>query len=66
MTHHTHKHSTEKPQTGRQLHKRWEVWTVIALMLAAMMFYVGSMDESVWPRAWQGNKAPASKAAPSR
>ncbi len=72
MKHPTRRHSAENrhrdkgKEQDRKLYKRWEVWAVIALMLAAMVFYIVSLDESIWPGAKQGNKSPAQTTAPSK
>jgi hypothetical protein len=39
---HKHEHVSK-----RLLHKDWRVWTALALMLAAMLVYVLSDDESL-------------------
>jgi hypothetical protein len=37
----------------RRLHKDWRVWLVVGLMLAAMIIYVLTLDESVLPAVLQ-------------
>lgn len=67
MTQHDHKHdhhghgqnhhSHKKPG----VHKDWRLWAVVVLMLAAMLMYVFSDDESVQPG---GEERPPVEAAP--
>ena len=45
MTSHSHKH----PSHGK-MHKDWRVWLVLLLMLAAILMYVLSLDDSMVPR----------------
>lgn len=43
-------------------HKDWRTWVVVGLMLAAMLVYVFSVDESVGPGADEtGIEAPAAE-----
>jgi hypothetical protein len=35
---------------GRKLHKDWRVWLALLLMLAAILMYVLSLDDSIIPR----------------
>jgi len=45
-TSHHHRH----PETGqprKKLHKDWRMWVAVALMLAAIMIYVLSLDDSL-------------------
>jgi hypothetical protein len=57
MTHHNHKHSNshelahrdEGESRGIKLHKDWRVWLAVGLMLAAMITYVLTLDDSVVP-----------------
>jgi hypothetical protein len=44
--HHPHGHSGSEPPR-RKLHKDWRVWAAVVLMLAAIMIYVLSLDESL-------------------
>ncbi|MEM9657043.1 MAG: hypothetical protein AAF961_01660 [Planctomycetota bacterium] len=55
--HHEHGHShRHKPKQG--LHKDWRSWVVVGLMLAAMVVYVLSMDESIAPGEPPGDRPP--------
>ncbi len=56
--HHGHGHSSRKK---RGLHKDWRTWVVVVLVLAAMLMYVVSDDESIQP---SGKTAPPVPAAP--
>ena len=47
-----HAHDNDKrdhQNTGLRLHKDWRAWLVVVLMLAAMVVYVMTMDESLQP-----------------
>jgi hypothetical protein len=69
MTHHEHEHQHHghdhdhghQHQRGKStgLHKDWRAWLVVGLMLAAMLIYVFTMDESVEPGQPQGERMPA-------
>lgn len=43
--HHTHRHGP----AWKRLHRNWQTWIVVGLMLAAMLMYVLSDDESLQP-----------------
>ena len=45
MASHNHK---QRP--GRKLHKDWRAWLAVVLMLAAIVMYVLSLDDSIVPR----------------
>jgi hypothetical protein len=45
MTDHSHKHSSR-----RRLHKDWRAWLALLLMLAAIVMYVLTLDDSMVPR----------------
>ena len=45
MADHSHKHSNR-----RKLHQDWRVWLALLLMLAAILMYVLSLDDSIIPR----------------
>jgi hypothetical protein len=45
MTKQSHKH-----YGGRTLHKDWRAWTALVLMLAAIVIYVLTLDDSIVPR----------------
>ncbi|MCX5872558.1 MAG: hypothetical protein NTY51_04875 [Deltaproteobacteria bacterium] len=50
-----HSKSKRKGQSGklefssRKLHKDWRVWLVVGLMVAAMVIYVLTLDDSIVP-----------------
>jgi hypothetical protein len=53
MSKHNHEHSgthqhSHKPQS-RAPHKDWRAWVVVGLMLAAMVAYILSDNESIEP-----------------
>jgi hypothetical protein len=56
---HGHSHSHKKP--GWKPHRDWRVWVVVA-MLAAMVIYVLTLDESFFPGG-DGEPVPAAPAA---
>ena len=43
----------------KHAHKDWRVWFVVAIMLAAILTYVMTMDESVQPGGKMQPMAPA-------
>ncbi|MGB7946164.1 MAG: hypothetical protein WCH75_00650 [Candidatus Binatia bacterium] len=45
MADHSHKHSSRK-----RLHKDWRAWLALLLMLAAIVMYVLTLDDSIVPR----------------
>jgi hypothetical protein len=45
-TPHHNRHS-DTGQSRKKLHKDWRMWVAVALMLAAIMIYVLSMDDSL-------------------
>ncbi len=48
--HHDHDHHHEHhDRKSKGLHKDWRAWLVVGLMLAAMLAYVFSDDESLQP-----------------
>jgi hypothetical protein len=57
MAKHNHKHSESHRQTerveaefsSRKLHKDWRVWLVVGMMVAAMVMYVLSLDDTILP-----------------
>jgi hypothetical protein len=59
MTEHHHDHPASKKEGRsedgkphrRRLHKDWRAWLVVALMLAAVIIYVLTLDESILPFA---------------
>jgi hypothetical protein len=72
MTEHDHPHGHKhghhghgEPQhqkTNKGLHKDWRSWLVVGLMLAAMLAYVLTMDESLQPGQPPGESMPADAA----
>ncbi len=46
-----HEQSDKFEFSGRKLHKDWRVWLVVGLMVAAMVIYVLTLDDSVVPMA---------------
>jgi hypothetical protein len=57
MAKHNHKHSESHRQakrdegesSGKKLHKDWRVWLAVGIMLAAMIMYVLTLDDSIVP-----------------
>jgi hypothetical protein len=47
----SHGQSDKFEFSGRKLHKDWRVWLVVGLMVAAMVIYVLTLDDSVVPIA---------------
>jgi hypothetical protein len=45
VTGHNHKHLND-----RKLHKDWRAWLALILMLAAIVMYVLTLDDSMVPR----------------
>jgi hypothetical protein len=45
MADHSHKHLS-----GIKLHKAWRAWLALVLMLAAIITYVLTLDDSIIPR----------------
>lgn len=72
MTHHDHDHKHH--HDGKQhhhsggkktaLHKNWVTWVVVGLMLGAMVIYVLSDNESLWPKGAVGEGQPADTPPP--
>ena len=46
MTQHHHGHSGSG-EHRRKLHKDWRVWVAVLLMLAAILIYVVSLDDTL-------------------
>ncbi|MGB5423005.1 MAG: hypothetical protein WBN03_12645 [Desulfobacterales bacterium] len=40
-------HTESSGSKGKKLHKDWRVWLAVILMLAAMIIYVLSLDDSL-------------------
>ncbi|MHB8068972.1 MAG: hypothetical protein ACYDIC_13870 [Desulfobaccales bacterium] len=68
MKHSKHAHHSEKKPLWKGLHKDWRAWLALVLMLAAMVIYVLTLDDSVQPGSAAGNAAPAAAqtAGPSK
>ena len=47
MSHESQAHHEHCRTRKRRLHRDWRVWAIIGLMLAAMLAYVMSDDESL-------------------
>ncbi len=70
MTHHNHEHSGSGehghghhgPHGRVPVHKDWRLWVGVVLMLAAMLVYILTQDESLVPRG-RPTSAPASAPA---
>ena len=58
---HHENHKQEHHPKKQGLHKDWRTWAVVILMLAAMVIYVLSLDESVEPG--EGGEQPRVPAA---
>lgn len=54
--HHQHKHHSGRK--NKPIHQHWLTWVVVGLMLAAMMIYVFSDDESLQPGVPAGQGMP--------
>jgi len=64
MSHHDHHeshhgHHNHQTHPRRGLHRKWQFWVAVLLMLAAMGAYVASMDESLQPGGGEGPPMPA-------
>jgi hypothetical protein len=63
--HHDHKHSNPAQHSkNRGLHKDWRAWLVVLIMLAAMVIYVMSDNESLRPSGAPEAPMPAAVPAP--
>jgi len=51
MTQHHHGHSGSEKQR-KSVHKDWRVWAAVVLMLAAIMIYVLTLDDSLLSLAY--------------
>lgn len=49
MAHHPNHPQHHQQPKRKELHKDWRSWTVVILMLAAMAFYILTLDESLGP-----------------
>lgn len=45
-----HHHKGREESRGKGLHKDWRVWVALLLMLAAIITYVLTLDDSIIPR----------------
>jgi hypothetical protein len=60
MSHEQHKHHEHEHKPNKAWHQDWRTWTAVVLMLAAILVYVFSVDESVGPGADEtGTETPA-------
>ena len=58
---HKHNHDAPRSSTRNELHRKWWFWVAVGLMLAAMIAYVVSDDESLQPGGGPpGDPIPAS------
>ena len=48
--HSKQRHRDRKESDSRKFHKDWQVWLALLLMLAAILMYVLSLDDSSIPR----------------
>lgn len=48
-SHHHHAGHSHNHPKKRSFHKDWRLWVVVALMLAAIVVYILTLDESVRP-----------------
>jgi hypothetical protein len=62
MTHHDHHQHSHSPPKRKPIHKNIWTWVVVALMLAGMLMYVLSDDESLQPAGNAGPEIPADTA----
>lgn len=65
MTDHPKKHKTQHNHGSHARktppHKDWRAWVVVGLMLAAMVAYIFSMDESIEPGEVEQPRVPAAE-----
>lgn len=60
MTEHKNHPSDHQQKPNKPWHQDWRTWTAVLLMLAAMVVYVFSVDESIGPGADEtGTETPA-------
>lgn len=50
----THSHSVRSEMERRRLHKDWRAWVIVGFMLAAMIVYVLTLDDSIIPAIMGG------------
>ncbi|MGC8603277.1 MAG: hypothetical protein ACP5VS_06270 [Desulfomonilaceae bacterium] len=48
-----HEQSNKFEFSSRKLHKDWRVWLVISVMLAAIIVYVLTLDDSIVPMSFR-------------
>jgi hypothetical protein len=53
---HGHPHSHQHGPAWKRLHRDWRAWAVVILMLAAMLMYVLSDNESLQPGGGPTNR----------
>ena len=56
---HKHDHGAKHSAAWKRAHRNWRVWVVVGLMVAAMLMYVLTDDESLQPGAPPGEPMPA-------
>ena len=44
-----HQHGEPAKSRDRALHRDWRIWLAVGLMLFAMVIYIITQGESVWP-----------------
>ena len=54
-----HNHDTHSRYARKKLHQKWILWGVVGLMLASMLIYVLTMNESDVPDIQPSNPPPA-------
>jgi hypothetical protein len=64
-TSHNHDHDHHHAHKRKGLHKDWRAWLVVGLMLAAMLAYVLSDNESLQPGGGVKQPMPAAPAPPA-
>jgi hypothetical protein len=55
---HAHEHQHHQGPAWKRLHRDWRAWVAVLLMLAAMLAYVMSNDESLQPGGRPQKPAP--------
>jgi hypothetical protein len=55
MSEHSHEHAKNRHHNKARsadwrLHKDWRTWTAVLIMIAAVVMYVLSLDDSIVPR----------------
>jgi hypothetical protein len=57
--HSQHGHHNHQTHPKRGIHHSWQFWVAVVLMLAAMGYYVASMDDSILPGGGEEPPVPA-------